>query len=41
MQFVNSPHLLADFLRINCTITTLLKLPLLVLILHNKIELIE
>ena len=41
MQFVNSQHLVADFLRINCTITTLLKLPLLVLILHNKIELIE
>ena len=41
MQFVNSQHLVADFLRINCMITTLLKLPLLVLILHNKIELIE
>ena len=41
MQFVNSQHLVADLLRINCTITTLLKLPLLVLILHNKIELIE
>ena len=41
MQFVNSPHLVADFLRINCTITTLLKLTLIVLILHNRIEVVS